>query len=461
MSSGKKVTKYRKRKSINIGVIVFLIIFIYVLISVAIYLTKDHLTIYEVQEGSTSDDNVFKGLIFRDEEIIKTDRAGYVNYYHGDGDRVSKNSTIYSVDENKDSYDLIGNGENIIVLSKDNTQEFKKDIFNFKKNYQDSNYQSVYNFKYDMDNAVLEIVNDSMLAKLQTVLEEKGTGNSLKVMKSKSSGIITYSIDNYETLSIDSVTADNFKTDDYTRTQLRTMDLIEKGSPVYKIVKSDDWSILIPLKKEQYNKLADKETVKITFSEDGLSMIAPIAITQKGADYYARLDINKYMVRYLSQRFIDLEIAVNTAKGLKIPISSLVEKEFYQVPLSFFTEGGDSGGTGLVKKTFKENGEAQYVFVPTDIYYSDEEYGYIDARLFESGDRIYSEEKDKEFNISQMQTLEGVFNVNKGYAVFRRIEVLYENEEYCIVKKGTQYGLSVYDHIALDGKTAVEQKIIY
>ena len=45
--------------------------------------------------------------------------------------------------------------------------------------------------------------------------------------------------------------------------------------------------------------------------------------------------------------------------------------------------------------------------------------------------------------------------------MFRRIEVLYENEEYCIVKNGTQYGLSVYDHIALDGKTAVEQKIIY
>ncbi len=63
MSSGKKVTKYRKRKSINIGVLVFLIIFIYVLISVYIYLTKDHLTIYEVQEGSTSDDNIFTGLI--------------------------------------------------------------------------------------------------------------------------------------------------------------------------------------------------------------------------------------------------------------------------------------------------------------------------------------------------------------------------------------------------------------
>lgn len=122
-------------------------------------------------------------------------------------------------------------------------------------------------------------------------------------------------------------------------------------------------------------------------------------------------------------------------KRLKIPVSSIVEKEFYQIPLEYFTIGGDSGSNGLIKETYKDNGDVDYVFVPADIYYRDEKYGYIDARLFESGDRIHNEKTDKQFNISQKQTLEGVFNVNKGYAVFRRIEVLYENEEYCIIKK--------------------------
>ncbi|MGB8455062.1 MAG: HlyD family efflux transporter periplasmic adaptor subunit [Anaerocolumna sp.] len=461
MNSGNKVARYRKRKSVNIGVLVFLIIFVYVLISVSIYLTKDHLTIYEVKEGSTSDDSVFTGMIFREEEVITTNTAGYVNYYHGDGARVSKNSTIYSVDENKDSYDLIGNSDEAVALTPEDTITFKKEIINFQKTYQDSNYQSVYNFKYDMENSVLEVVNNHMLSKLQSVLNENGTNNTLKVMKSKASGIIIYSIDDLEDLSIDAVTAENFKTDNYKKTQLRTMDLIEKGSPVYKIIKSDDWSILLLLTKEQYTKLTDKETVKITFSDDGLSTSVPISVYQKGTDYFARLDFNKFMIRYINQRFVNVEIAVNSAQGLKIPISSIVKKDFYQVPLNYFTEGGDSGSTGLIKESYADNGDLKYVFVPTDIYYSDENFGYIDARLFEPGDKIHSEETDKEFNISQKQTLEGVFNVNKGYAAFRRIEVLYENEEYCIVKEGTQYGLSVYDHIALDCKTAVEQKIIY
>lgn len=461
MGSGKKIARYRKRKSVNVGVLVFLIIFIYVLISVYIYFTKDHLTIYEVLEGSTSDDIVFTGLILRDEEVIYTDTAGYISYFHGDGDRVAKNATIYSLDGNKDTYDLIDSSDDTIALTKDKTDSLKKDILNFQKNYKDSNYHSVYNFKYEMENTVLEIVNDSKLEQLQSILDENGLDNSLKVVKSKTSGIITYWIDNYENLSADKITKDSFNMQDYKKTQLRTMELIEKGSPVYKIIKSDDWSVIVPLSKEQLKQLEDKDSVKVTFNDDGLTTTASLTIFQNDSNYYGKLDFTKYMIRYMNQRFVNIEIAINSAKGLKIPVSSIVKKDFYLVPLSFFTKGGDSNSTGLVKKTYKENGEVQYTFIPADIYYSDKTYGYVDARLFEAGDVIYSEEKDEEYTISKKKSLKGVYNVNKGYAVFRRIEILYKNEEYCIVKKGTQYGLSVYDHIALDGKTAVEQKIIY
>jgi hypothetical protein len=60
-----------------------------------------------------------------------------------------------------------------------------------------------------------------------------------------------------------------------------------------------------------------------------------------------------------------------------------------------------------------------------------------------------------------MNKLTGVYNVNQGYAVFRRIEILDQNDEYCIIKKNTPDGLSAYDQIALDGTTAIEQAIIY
>lgn len=67
----------------------------------------------------------------------------------------------------------------------------------------------------------------------------------------------------------------------------------------------------------------------------------------------------------------------------------------------------------------------------------------------------------KRFLVSDVETLEGVYNINKGYAVFREITVIDENEEYCIVEEGSVYGLAQYDHIALDASTVNDEDIVF
>jgi hypothetical protein len=170
------------------------------------------------------------------------------------------------------------------------------------------------------------------------------------------------------------------------------------------------------------------------------------------------------MPRYINQRFISTEIVINSAEGLKIPVTSIVEKNFYQVPLSYFRKGGDSDKNGLtrvVTSTDGGNEKTTQEFIATDIYYQDEKYAYVDTNLFGTRDMIIGEDDKDAFILDKTEAFKGVFNVNKGYAVFRHIEILYQNEEYCIVKKNTANGLSVYDHIALDSSTAKEQAIIY
>ena len=61
---------------------------------------------------------------------------------------------------------------------------------------------------------------------------------------------------------------------------------------------------------------------------------------------------------------------------------------------------------------------------------------------------------------ADMGTLQGVYNVNKGYAVFKQIEILYQNNDYSIIKTGTSYGISMYDHIVLQGDEVEENTII-
>lgn len=62
-------------------------------------------------------------------------------------------------------------------------------------------------------------------------------------------------------------------------------------------------------------------------------------------------------------------------------------------------------------------------------------------------------DSSKRYQISDTQTLTGVYNINKGYPIFREITILDENQEYCIVESNSAYGLAQYDQIALDAST--------
>lgn len=462
MRSEGNVRKFRKSKSINIGVITFFIVFVYVIINIYLYFTKDHLTIYEVKDGTAADDFVLDGLIFRDEKIITTDTAGYISYYHREGERIAKNSVVYSVDGgNSDSEVLAAVGSDI-TISSDDASSIKSEITDFQKNYVNRDFSYAYQLKEELKNSSMQIYNDSMLTNLKTLLKDKTT--SLKVAKTDTSGVIVYYSDGYENMSADSATAQAFDKSGYQKTQLRTNKMQSKGSPVYKIVTDDNWSILYLLNKEQYEKIKDNETITIIFTTDGLKQTAPVKVFQKGSDYFAKVTLNRYMPRYINQRFLSTEIVINSAEGLKIPVSSIVSKKCYQVPLEYFTEGGDTDGKGLIKvvpSSEDDGSQVSYEFVPVNIYYQDDEYAYVDTSLFQNGDVIKGSKDKDTYTLEKTKTLKGVYNVNKGYAVFRWVDILYENEEYCIVKKNTAYGLSVYDHIALDGSTATEQSIIY
>lgn len=64
------------------------------------------------------------------------------------------------------------------------------------------------------------------------------------------------------------------------------------------------------------------------------------------------------------------------------------------------------------------------------------------------------------YQLSETKQLKGVYNINRGYAVFRQVQILCESDDYYIVQSGNDYGLSNYDHIALTGKDVHEGDVI-
>ena len=167
------------------------------------------------------------------------------------------------------------------------------------------------------------------------------------------------------------------------------------------------------------------------------------------------------MVTYVSDRFLDIELILNDETGLKIPNSSIVEKEFFLIEEDYITEGGN-GNDSVIRQCYKEDGTISSEVVETSVYSYDENEGmyYVDATILNAGDVLYKTDSQETYTVSKRATLIGVYNMNKGYADFKQINILYQNDEYSIVKANTRYGLNVYDYIVLDAASVSDDQFI-
>ena len=100
-------------------------------------------------------------------------------------------------------------------------------------------------------------------------------------------------------------------------------------------------------------------------------------------------------------------------------------------------------------------------FIPTTLYQESDEDYYVDNSILDVGNNLIKPDSEEKYTVSRSATLKGVYNINKGYADFKEIEVLYENDEYSIIRSNTTYGLSAYDRIVLDAESVDMDELIY
>ncbi|MBR1693224.1 MAG: hypothetical protein IJ711_10710, partial [Lachnospiraceae bacterium] len=134
--------------------------------------------------------------------------------------------------------------------------------------------------------------------------------------------------------------------------------------------------------------------------------------------------------------------------------------EFYLIPKEYAQVGPKGELNGFLRETYDENGNVSSELVEASIYSESETDYYVDTSSLRIGDYIIMENSQNKYPVSKVGTLIGVYNMDKGYADFKEITVLYSNEEYSIVKSNTQYGLAVYDHIVLDASSVQEDDFL-
>ena len=248
-SKNSKIVRYHRPINFNVGMIIFAIIFIYLIFSVYKYVRKDKIQFYEVVEGNIVNDTQYTGLILRNEQVESTDRSGYINYYIREGKRAGVGTRIYSIDETGSLAKFMEeNPDANVTLTSENLSDIKRQLSSFSIGYSDQRFSDVYDLRYTLEASVLEYVNFNALGNLDAMLEQ--TGITFQQVRAPLSGVVSYAIDGMEGLTADQVSADSFDRTKYTKSIPKSGDLIEQSTPVYKLVTSDDWSLIFPLKED-------------------------------------------------------------------------------------------------------------------------------------------------------------------------------------------------------------------
>lgn len=459
MAKNKKIVNYKKPFHLNIGVVVFIIIFIYILFNIFSYFTRTHISVYEVGQGTIAENHTYNGLAIRSEAVVNADVSGYINYYLKDNKKASYNSLVYSIDETGDVAKQIASASSGYTdLPKENLKEIGEVVDEYTKSYDPVSFYNVYSFKENIDAGIMEVCNLNALDAIGDYTAYAQSNNTFHLGYATTPGIVAYYTDGYEGVTVDSFEPSMLNELDYQKNNLKMKDTVTAGDPVYKLITDETWHIVLPVSLDTYERLIDESAVQIKFVEDGRTLWANFEERQIGNEYFLIIKLNNSMIRYAQERFIEIELLLDTKSGLKIPNTSIIEKNFYTVPKEYFTKADDSSNYGVMVKNQLDN---TIQFVNTSLYYETEDAYYIDEEGITAGTVLQRPDSNETFTIGPTASLKGVYNINKGYAVFKQINILYQNKEYAIVETGTNYGIALYDHIALDGTKVNENDLIH
>lgn len=456
----KEIVQYRNTGNFNIGVVVFFIIIIYVLFNIFSYFTKSHIAEYQVQQGTIASNNIYQGIIVRDETVEYAEHDGYINYYVKNSSKVSTRDVIYSIDTDGAIYKEIAKaGSDSDSISKESLASISLELDSFIKDYDANRFSESYTFFNNLNTEIAQSVNTNALSDLSDKVTEAEANHTFFQMKSSQDGIIVYEVDGFENYTIEDITNTELNYNTYKVNHLFENKKVKASDAVYKRINSEDWNIIVPISESLAKELNDRSSVKIRFCKDDFTTNAASSIIKKENNYYLNISLKKAMIRYVNDRFIDIELVMSEKSGLKIPQSAITTKAFFTIPKEYFTIGGDSNELGFVRMQ-TEDGENTALFVNPTIYYESEKYYYIDDEIVSEGDRILMPNSQNSYQIgTDIDSLIGVYNINKGYAVFKQINIIYENEEYAIIETKTSYGISLYDHIALDASEIKENEL--
>lgn len=436
----------RRLSASGIGVILFGVIFCYFIVMTILGFLRNRVETYEVLEGSLTENLTFTGFAVREETCVEATDPDSLLLVQ-ENEKIAKNDVLF-VDREAVS-------ENDTIRA-DSEEETTKAAEAFLFSFSDRNFSTVYSFKRELLN---------IGASLYTSANPDTLIHNSAVITSPCDGIISTAIDGYEGTTINDVMAPDFSWN---------VKKTEETSNSVKIVSSEEWYLVIPVTDKQVITLSNLTRAKVTFLSDGETEQAEVKwLRTDDGNSFLSLQFNSGLIRYLKDRFISVRIEEPGEKGLKVPASAIAKETFLVIPDRCLQLSGDSAAVHFMR--IKRNadgsiamdakGDAVQEMITPRIYYKrsmeDGTYNYyVSTAVFSVGDILKIKDSSETYTLEQTEELSGVYQVNNGYAVFKRVEILDNNDIWCLVKKGTSYGITQHDFIVYDSSKATDSMIL-
>ena len=464
----KRILKLPKHGPVSFVLVIFAMVAVYFLVQGIILLNHHSIQIYDVNVAS--DDNaaaLHKGIILRNEVTVESPAKGYLSYYTMNGEWVSKERLICSVDQNgnvEEKLRMLFYGHSTLTQSA--RQKIQAAIRNAVESYDNLNFDTVFRAKGDVEASVLNaLINES------GDLSSKLVGMSYVPCYSGETGFFMNWFDGLENAAAENLDSSVFLTENYSRTELRGGNVVNEGEPVYKLAPDNRFTLSFLMSDAEIASYGTKKTLSVRM-EDGLELTGSFSL-KKTADgkNLGVLTFLKYGGNYLSERFRSFRILDKSVSGFKIPESSIVTKSFFVVPERFVSQGGGGNQWGVSTK----NADGSTVFHPATVYFRDttenapnfiigEGVAYVMGEDLYAGMEIQSSgDLAETMKLGVKASVEGCFQVNNGYCIFKPIVRIQNSIDtsYVIVSDRVKGSLKSYDRIVLYGEGHEENEIIF
>lgn len=458
MSNNKKVFKLKNTIKFNSATIVFGIILFYILARLFVFSNKEPITVYEVNKSTINNNIILSGIAIRNETLISSTKSGYVNYYVRDGEKANKLATVCTIDETGKTVDYLQEAQvDGNLFSDKDYSNIRNTISLYKTNYNDIEFYNTYIFKNNIENKVLETANEILMQQL-SISSDLSTFSSITTPES---GAITYYSDGFETLSIDNISKEIFDKTNYNKISLKSGEIINSNNPVFKVISSEEWSIIAPITDEQIQSFSDSNSISFVLNNSSYKIRANYEILNGLDGKYINIKLKKYLSNFIDERFLTIEILMDDVEGLKVPNSAIINKDVYKIPIEFYYSLGDDKSKYFYSQFTSDDGSL--ITERNDVYicFIDEGFCYVDTNNFDEADVLVDLSGTKTLTMitCEKTSKKAVYKANTGTAKIKYIDIIKEGDEFSVISPKGQ--IQIYDKIILDSTKVKENQIIY